>query len=156
MTDASGVPDLELTRVMAASPEAIWAAWTDPAGIAQWWGPAGFTSTVRELNVVDGGRFDVVMHAPDGTDFANVYIFEDVEPARRISYVHQGSEEWGLAPSRSVVLIEAETQDAPRTRVTVRSYYASDGDRRRHLDDFQAADGARQLLERLEEAARSG
>ncbi|WP_084161065.1 SRPBCC domain-containing protein [Nocardia sp. BMG51109] len=155
MSHAGDVPDLELTRVMAASPDAIWSAWNDPASIAQWWGPAEFTSTVRELNVADGGRFDVVMHGPDGTDFANVYIFDEVEPARRVAYVHQGSEEWGLAPSRSVMLIDVEDQGVSRTRVTLRSYYASDEDRRRHLEDFQAADGARQLLERLEEVARS-
>lgn len=155
VTDASSAPDLELTRVMAASAQAIWSAWTEPASIAQWWGPAEFTSTVRELDVADDGRFDVVMHGPDGTDFANVYVFEDVEPGRRVTYVHQGSEEWGLAPSRSVMLIDVEDEDAPTTRVTLRSYYASDEDRRRHLEDFQAADGARQLLERLETAARS-
>ncbi|HYN93538.1 MAG TPA: hypothetical protein VES42_06785 [Pilimelia sp.] len=44
----------------------------------------------------------------------------------------------------------------PRTRVTLRSFYASDADRKRHLEDFQAAAGARQLLERLERVATRG
>ena len=46
----------------------VWAAWIDPVKIAKWWGPADFHSTVRELEVREGGRFDVVMHGPDGTD----------------------------------------------------------------------------------------
>ncbi|MFT4188250.1 MAG: SRPBCC domain-containing protein [Aeromicrobium sp.] len=147
------VPDLELSRVMATTPERIWAAWNDPDAIARWWGPDGFTSTVRALDVRDGGRFDVVMRGPDGTEYTNLYLFEDVDPGRRLAYVHQGSAEWGLAPSRSVVTFDVEEGGSPRTRVTLRSYYASDEDRRRHLEDFQAAAGARQLLERLERAA---
>lgn len=108
---------------------------------------------VRELDVRSGGRFDVVMHGPDGTEYQNVYVFGDVEPGKRFSYTHQGSEEHGLAPSCSVMTIEMIDIDEPRTRVTLRSYYASEVDRRRHLEDFQAAAGARQLLERLERVA---
>ncbi|GAB11768.1 hypothetical protein GOARA_088_00310 [Gordonia araii NBRC 100433] len=149
-------PDLTVERTMAATPEQIWAAWTAPAAIALWWGPDGFTSDVRELDVRDGGRFDVVMRGPDGSEFTNRYVFDDVEPGRRAVYVHQGSPEHGLAPSRSVVAIEGGVGDPPRTLVTLRSYYSSAEDRRRHLEDFRAADGARQLLERLETVALRG
>jgi len=149
-----GAPDLEVARVMPAPPAAIWAAWCDADVLANWWGPAGFTSTVRELEVSNGGLLDIVMRGPDGTEFLNVYDFEEVDPPWRIAYVHWGSEEWGLAPSRTVVLIEPEPgRGGVQTRVTWRSYYASDEDRRRHLDDFQAGIGARELLERLEAAA---
>ena len=71
-------------------------------------------------------------------------------------YVHQGSPEHGLAPSRSVMEIEELEGDAPRARVTLRAYYASETDRRRHLDDFQAEAGAQQLLARLERVALDG
>lgn len=147
-------PDLEVTRVMAASPEQIWSAWIDPAAIAIWWGPDGFTSTVRELDVRDGGRLDVVMFGPDGARYENLYLFENVEAGIGLTYLHQGSEEYGLAPSRSVVTIE-KVDAAPRTRVTLRSFYASESDRKRHLEDFHAVDGTRQLLERLEHVAVS-
>lgn len=153
MTENSIAPDLEVTRVMAASPQQIWAAWTDPDAIASWWGPDGFTSTVRELDLRDGGRFDVVMHGPDGARYENVYRFADVRAGVRVAYVHEGSEEHGLAPSRSIVDIDEEDAGAPRTRVTLRSFYASEADSKRHLEDFQAAAGARQLLERLERIA---
>jgi uncharacterized protein YndB with AHSA1/START domain len=108
---------------------------------------------VLELDVRDGGRFDVVMRGPDGTEYQNVYVFGDVERGKRIPYVHQGSEEHGLAPSRSVIAIEEIDIDVPHTRVTLRSYYTSEADRMRHLEDFQAAAGAHQLLERLERVA---
>jgi uncharacterized protein YndB with AHSA1/START domain len=156
VTNDSVAPDLEVTRVLAASPGQIWLAWVDPTAIAHWWGPEGFTSTVRELDVRDGGRFDVVMHGPDGAEYENVYLFDNVEEGKRVVYVHQGSEEYGLAPSRSVMAIEEVEADVPQTRVTLRSYYASEVDRQRHLEDFQAVAGARQLLERLERVAVRG
>lgn len=146
-------PDMEVARVMAASPAAIWAVWRDADLLAKWWGPAGFTSAVRELDVSDGGVLDIAMRGPDGVEFLNVYDFEEVDPPSRITYVHRGSEEWKLAPSRTVVLIEPEGGDEHRTTVTWRSYYASAEDRRRHLEDFQAENGARELLERLDAAA---
>lgn len=138
---------------MAVSPAAIWAAWRDPSALERWWGPAGFASTVRELAFSSGGILDIVMRGPDGVEFMNIYDLEEVVPCSRITYVHRGSEEWGLAPSRTVVLIEPESSDDLRTKVTWRSYYASDEDRRRHLEDFQAERGARELLERLEAIA---
>ncbi|NYI57380.1 SRPBCC domain-containing protein [Cellulomonas soli] len=156
MGEPDGAPDLELTRVMAAPAAAIWAAWLDPSAVAAWWGPDGFTSTVRLLELRDGGRFEVVMHSPDGTDYENLYLFDEVRPTRGLTYVHQGSEEWGLGPSRTVVLLDEDEALPRRTRVTMRTSYASDEDRRRHLEDFHAADGARQLLERLERVATSG
>ena len=55
-------------------------------------------------------------------------------------------------PEVRVPLTIERVAAAPRTRVTLRSFYASESDRRRHLDDFQAVAGARQLLERLEDA----
>jgi hypothetical protein len=49
--------------------------------------------------------------------------------------------------------IEEVAVGAPRTRVILRSFYASPADRQRHLEDFQAVAGAGQLLERLERVA---
>ncbi len=152
MTDE---PDLRITRVMAAIPDAICAAWSSPASIEQWWGPAGFTSTARDLDFSNGGVLDIVMRAPDGTEFSNVYDFVDVDVPSRIEFVHRGSEEWSLSPSRTVVLIETEPADPRRSTVSWLSYYETDEDRRRHLEDFQAESGARELLERLEAVATS-
>src|SRR5690606_4442296 len=65
----SGYPNsLRLTTasLIEAPAVAVWEAWTDPAKIARWWGPAGFTSDVHELEVAYGGRYVVTMRAPDG------------------------------------------------------------------------------------------
>ena len=40
-----------ITRVIDAPRELVFAAWTDPHHIGQWWGPAGFTTTIYEMDV---------------------------------------------------------------------------------------------------------
>lgn len=66
------------TREMDAQLSRVWDAWNHPDIIAKWWGPAGFHSTVKELDVREGGRFEVIMHGPDGMDYPNVYVFDRV------------------------------------------------------------------------------
>src|SRR4051812_13633294 len=48
--------EIVLVRVLAAAPEAVFAAWTDADAFCQWFGPDGFTCTVREMDVRPGGR----------------------------------------------------------------------------------------------------
>lgn len=148
MSDDLGI---EVTRDMDATVDRLWAAWRDPERMARFWGPAGFTSTVRELSVQDGGRLDVVMHGPDGTDYENVYVFDHVDEPRQLVYTNTGSEEFGLAPFQSVVDFEPIGN---RTRVKLAARYASEEEWRKHVEDFHAIEGAEQLLERLEREAR--
>jgi uncharacterized protein YndB with AHSA1/START domain len=142
---------LTTTREIDAPIDRVWGAWHDPDKIARWWGPAGFRSTVRELDVRTGGRFDVIMHGPDGTDYPNVYLFDRVEAGERLVYTNVGSEQFGLAAFQSVFT----TEDlGDRTRVTLTARFSSQEGMRRHVEDFQAIKGSEQLLERLEQQAK--
>ncbi len=131
--------------------EAVWKAWEDPEKIAKWWGPEGFTSTVEELDIRDGGTFRVIMHGPDGTDYPNTYVFDEVHYPSQLVYTNQGSEQFGLKPFQSVVDFEDEGQ---KTKVTLKMRFASQEEKNKHLNQFHADEGSRQLLERLGNQAR--
>ena len=88
------------------------------------------------------------MHGPDGTDYPNVYVFDRVEQHRQLVYTNQGSKQFGLAPFQSVVDMEAVGN---RTRVVLTARFASEEDKRKHVEEFHAIEGSRQLLARLEE-----
>jgi len=139
------------TREINASVDQVWAAWHDPKKIAQWWGPAGFQSTVKKLDVRPGGRFEVVMHGPDGVDYPNVYIFEQIQEKKQLIYTNVGSERFGLAPFQSVFDLESVGN---KTRVVLKARFISEEDKRKHVEEFHAIEGSRQLLQRLEEQAR--
>ncbi len=76
-------------RRIAASPDEIFAAFADPQRLARWWGPKGFRSTIEEFDLRAGGHWRLVMHGPDGKDYANHSIFEEVAPGERIVFEHQ-------------------------------------------------------------------
>jgi len=54
--------------------------------VARWWGPAGFTTSVDELDVRVGGGYRFRMQPPDGEAFHLAGEFLAVEPAARLSY----------------------------------------------------------------------
>ncbi|MGQ5260876.1 SRPBCC family protein [Micromonospora sp. ZYX-F-536] len=56
-----------VTREFDATPEQIWAAWTTPELITQWWGPSGFRTPLEEITFEPfvGGQFKLTMYSPD-------------------------------------------------------------------------------------------
>lgn len=48
---------VELHRVLKAKPEKVYRAFLDPAAMAKWIAPYGFTCTVHHMNAVVGGTF---------------------------------------------------------------------------------------------------
>ncbi|MGD2064128.1 MAG: SRPBCC domain-containing protein [Nitrospirota bacterium] len=45
-----------LVRVFAAPRERVWKAMPHPEHVAHWWGPNGFTTTVKEYGAIEGGK----------------------------------------------------------------------------------------------------
>jgi uncharacterized protein YndB with AHSA1/START domain len=68
----------------------VFAAFSDPVQLARWWGPQGFTNTIRELDLRAGGTWRLTMHGPDGTDYPNESRFTEVVRPERIVYQHLG------------------------------------------------------------------
>lgn len=67
LADADDVLRVELTRVFDATPEEIFAAFTQPAQIVQWWGPQGFATDKADVYLRPGGLFHIHMRAEDGS-----------------------------------------------------------------------------------------
>jgi len=142
---------LVTTKEVATTPEKIWDAWTDPEKVAKWWGPKGFTSTVEELDVWDGGKFRVIMHGPDGVDYPNIYVFDKVNRPSQLIYTNQGSEQFRLAPFQSVLDVE---RMGNKTKLTLKMRFASEVEKEKHVKQFHAENGSKELLARLADQAK--
>ncbi len=79
---------LSISRTFDASIEMVWQLLTTPEYIKEWWGPNGFTNTIEVMDVTIGGRWEFLMHGPDGTDFENAYIYREIIPLKRITIDH--------------------------------------------------------------------
>lgn len=49
--------DLTVTRIIGAPRSAVWAAWTTPSQLEQWWVPSPAQARVVDLDLVPGGSF---------------------------------------------------------------------------------------------------
>jgi uncharacterized protein YndB with AHSA1/START domain len=81
-----GEGTVEIVRVFDAPRALVWQAWTDPAMMAQWFGPRHFTSSVPEYDVRAGGKLRIVMHGPDGNDYPMKGVFIEVTPPERLVF----------------------------------------------------------------------
>ncbi|WP_116999232.1 SRPBCC domain-containing protein [Desertimonas flava] len=90
-------PDLDLTldRVIRASPDAIWQAWTEPARLAAWWLPAPTRCRVERLEPVAGGAF-VTSMSEDGTAFVPHLdaCFLVVDAGKRLVFTNAVDSSW--------------------------------------------------------------
>jgi uncharacterized protein YndB with AHSA1/START domain len=77
---------LEITRVFDAPRKVVFAAWTDPKQVAEWWGPKGFTNPVCELDVRPGGAILIHMRAPDGVVYPMSGVYKEIVPPEKIVF----------------------------------------------------------------------
>jgi uncharacterized protein YndB with AHSA1/START domain len=83
---------LELTWILEATPERVFQALTDPAKLAKWWGPSGFTTPEIDLRLFVGGSYRFGMQPPDGELFHLVGEFIEISPPSRLSYTFRWEE----------------------------------------------------------------
>ncbi|HEX2612543.1 MAG TPA: SRPBCC family protein [Fibrobacteria bacterium] len=78
----------ETSREIHAPAEKVFAAFSDPARLARWWGPAGFRNTFAVCEFKTGGRWVFTMHGPDGKDYPNESMFSEIAPPKRVVIDH--------------------------------------------------------------------
>jgi uncharacterized protein YndB with AHSA1/START domain len=110
-TSAPGSWELELRDVVRAAPERVYALMTEPAGLAGWWGPRGFTVPEVELDPRVGGGYRLTMQPPQGDAFHVTGAFRELERPHRLSYTFR-YEEPSPDDRETVVVLTFEQIDA--------------------------------------------
>jgi uncharacterized protein YndB with AHSA1/START domain len=78
------------STTIPATPAQVWAAISDPARIARWWGPDGFTNTIHQFDFTEGGTWRLTMHGPDGSHYPNESRFTRIVPGELFEIEHLG------------------------------------------------------------------
>lgn len=138
--DTSG-REIVTVRVVKASRDKVWEAWTVPEQWKKWWGPDGFTTTLHTMEVRTGGAWSFIMHGPDGTDYRNESVYTEIIRPRLIQYRH-------LSTPRFLATATFDALGA-ETRVTLRVILDTEADYRRAVEVFHAIEGGRQTLAKL-------
>jgi uncharacterized protein YndB with AHSA1/START domain len=112
---------LVLTRVLNAPREMVFAAWTDPAQAAQWWGPRGCTTAWNEMDVRVGGTWRRSMYSTEGTEHRSRGVYREiVEPERLVfTFSWEKGGAAGHGPETLITLAFTDLGDG-RTELTLR------------------------------------
>ena len=73
-------------RFIRASAERVFAAWTEPDHLRQWWGPRPVTCCDASVDLRVGGGYRIGNLLPDGKVVWIAGAFEVVEPPKRLVY----------------------------------------------------------------------
>ena len=146
MTAKSGVAAaLEIKRLMKASRERVYAAWTDPEQLQQWFGPAKVRTRALEADVRVGGKFRWDITSPEGEEMTVKGEYRELEPGRKIVFSWQWQEDAEWEGYLSIVTVELEETDKG-TEVRLRhESLPSEKSRQGHTEGWNS------VLDKLEE-----
>jgi uncharacterized protein YndB with AHSA1/START domain len=107
---------LVLTRVLPASREQVFAAWTEEALIKQWFCPQeGMTVPVAEFDVREGGTYRLVVEDTEGKTYSPSGVYEKIVPNEKIIF----SWKWANAELITRVTIELRALGDKETEMTL-------------------------------------
>jgi len=144
--------ELVLTRLFDAPRDLLFQAWTDPARLALWWGPSGFTNPVCEVDLRPGGAIRIDMRAPDGTVYPMTGVYEEIVAPERLVFTASALDTKGnpVLEVRNTVIF---TERGSKTEIVVQArLIRMTAIGATYLDGQEA--GWSQSLERLEELLR--
>ena len=111
--------EIRVEREFDAPRDRVFAVYTDPQLIPEWYGPRGTTTIVDEMDVRTGGRWRFVMRDADGGESGFRGAYREVTPPERIVQTF----EW--EPMAGHVSVETATFEdlGDRTKVTTSSIF---------------------------------
>ncbi len=141
--------EIRIERVFDAPRDRVFAVYTDPELIPEWWGPRGTTAVVEEMDAQTGGRWRFVVRNSDGTQTGFRGAYREVTPPERIVQTF----EWDGMPGH--VSVETATfQDlGEQTKVTTVSVFHTTEERDGMLASGMEG-GLNETYDRLDEVLR--
>lgn len=139
--------EIHIERVFDAPRDRVFAVYTDPKLIPQWWGPRSTDTTVDEMDVRTGGRWRFLIRNPDGSETGFRGAYREVSPPERIVQTF----EWeGMAGHVCVETATFDDLGDGRTKVTTVSLFHTTEERDGMLASGMEG-GLNETYERLDE-----
>jgi uncharacterized protein YndB with AHSA1/START domain len=109
---------ITIERTFNATVEEVWDLWTTKNGIESWWGPEGFVTEVRKIDLRPGGELDynMIAVAPEQIKFLknagmsattpSRVTYTEVIPHRRLAYSSRADFIPGVEPYDVMTTVE--------------------------------------------------
>ena len=127
-TQTATKPSLTLKRRFKAPPAKVFAAWTDPEKMKHWMGPEGVVGLSCEIDPRVGGRYRLVMRAPDGEEHDVSGTYREVVQNEKLVFTWA----WKSTPERQSQVTLTFAPDGTGTIFTLLHEQFFDEDARDH------------------------
>jgi uncharacterized protein YndB with AHSA1/START domain len=143
--------EIVVERVFDGPRERVFAAFTDPELIPQWWGPRGTTTVVDVMDVRAGGSWRFVSRDSNGDETGFRGTYREVTPPERIVQTF----EWEGMPGHVSVEMATFEDLGERTKVTTTTLFHTPEERDGMLASGMES-GMNETYERLDELLAKG
>ena len=147
--------DLVLERTIPVSPERVWAAWTQPELLKQWFTPAPWKTVEVDLDLRPGGRYVTTMESPEGDRYPNAGCYLHMEQNRLLVFTSVMTEDFrpvspqnGAGDLAFTARVEIEPAPDGGTHYRAIAMHADEGGCKQHAD-MGFAEGWGAVLDQL-------
>jgi uncharacterized protein YndB with AHSA1/START domain len=77
---------LRVARLVNATPDRVFRAWTDPADLVHWSSPEGVEVDDVQVDLTVGGRYRIRMRDPQGKTFTAFGVYREIDRPHRLVY----------------------------------------------------------------------
>lgn len=149
----AGDRELVLTRLIDAPRDKVWRCWTEPELLKQWFVPRPWTIAAVDIDVRPGGRSNVIMRDPEGTEYPNSGVYLEVVPAEKLVFTDAFTAGWQPSEKPFFVAVLTFEDEGGKTRYTALARHWTVEDREAH-EKMGFHEGWGQCADQLEEVAK--
>jgi uncharacterized protein YndB with AHSA1/START domain len=137
--------ELVLVRETDVPAGRLYAGWTQPELLVQWFTPKPWTTVACEIDLRPGGTCKTTMRSPEGRDFPNVGVYLEIVPNEKLVFTDGYLPGWEPNPNAFfTAVVTFETLPDGKTRYTARAMHWTAEAKEKHaamgfLDGWGAA-----------------
>ncbi|WP_163103438.1 SRPBCC family protein [Peribacillus alkalitolerans] len=109
---------LQVNHTFPVKRERVFSAWTNPKELEKWWGPAGFSTTIEEMDVVVNGNYKYLMHSPEGETHVLAGKYLEIVPNEKLVFTWKWENGEADFPVTTVTIDFHDKQDSTEVIVT--------------------------------------
>jgi uncharacterized protein YndB with AHSA1/START domain len=139
---------LQIKRFFKATPDRVYAAWTDPVQLKEWWGPEGVRTRNLIADVRVGGKYRWDLTSPDGEEMSAFGEYRELIPGKRIVFTWKWDDDEAWENRTSLVTVEFSDCHGGTELLFNHEQLPSEESRDRHKEGWNS------ILDRLEQFVR--
>jgi uncharacterized protein YndB with AHSA1/START domain len=144
MTTKTEKTSLEIKRFINAPPARVYAAWTDPEQLKQWWGPEGVQTRQFAADACVGGKYRWDLVNQEGEEMSVFGEYRELIAGKKIVFTWKWDDDEAWETKNSVVTIELSDRDGGTEIKLTHVQLPSQESRDRHNEGWNS------VLDRLE------